>query len=116
MKAGNEWHIMIAERFGALPEKTSGCGYPRAISTEDTNMLRRILVGAAIASAIVATSGAAHADYVPKPEKEKESGVCTQSNVAAGGLIGGVLSNILNLNGVSVNVLAQDIENCVDDD
>jgi hypothetical protein len=42
--------------------------------------------------------------------------VCTQSNVAAGGLIGGVLSNILNLNGVSVNVLAQDIENCVDDD
>ncbi|MEU4544076.1 hypothetical protein [Nonomuraea dietziae] len=75
-------------------------------------MLRRILVGAAIASAIVATSGAAHADYA-KPEKGDHE--CSQSNVAAGGLIGGILGNVLNLNNTQIAILANaEQENCED--
>ncbi|GAA2780686.1 hypothetical protein GCM10020219_060220 [Nonomuraea dietziae] len=73
---------MIAERFGALPETTDGSGNPQAISTEDTIMLRRIFVGAAIASTIFAGTSAAYADY-NKPEKDKEV-ECNQTNSNGG--------------------------------
>ncbi|MFD1934574.1 MULTISPECIES: hypothetical protein [Nonomuraea] len=79
-------------------------------------MLRRILVGAAIATTVFAGT-AAHADNYTKPEKGDNE--CNNSNVAAGGLIGGVLSNILTFQNspLTVNLLAnnqQEFEWCED--
>ncbi|MEV4162687.1 hypothetical protein [Nonomuraea dietziae] len=118
MKAGDEWHIMIAERFGALPETTDGSGNPQAISTEDTIMLRRIFVGAAIASTIFAGTSAAYADY-NKPEKDDKEVECNQTN-SNGGLVP-ILNQLLNLNNspINVNVLGnqlQQFEWCEDQD
>ncbi|MET9342241.1 MULTISPECIES: hypothetical protein [unclassified Nonomuraea] len=76
-------------------------------------MLRRILIGAAIASTVFAGSSVAHADYT-KPEKDKEL-ECSQVNNATGGLIGGILGNVLNLNNTQVAILAiAEQENCED--
>ncbi|GAA2355762.1 hypothetical protein GCM10010404_05060 [Nonomuraea africana] len=76
-------------------------------------MLRRIFIGAAIASTVFAGSSAAFADYT-KPEKDDHRR-CDRTNTAAAGILGGILLPILNDNQINILALGNEINHCTND-